>query len=468
MSTPNMGLDYPSPSVTIGPLWASLLNACLDLVDTHDHTATHGVKVPTAGLNINADLSMGSFNLTTIRGVRLNDQVATLNTAGDLRIIYAKNGELTYRDGAGNEVIITSAGSVAGATGTITGLSSPASASFNSVTGTFSFLKDTSKPGKMVNSDILIYEYNNASANPITIKSPASVSAAYSITLPGALPTQAGLVSMSTAGVLSMGAADGTESAPSISFASNLDTGFYRSAANELTATIGGTDFLTMNATGMGVTVGGSDVFVADSLGITTAAKVFSSAGSAATPSYVFSANTTSGMYSTGTGVGFSTGGAVALTLSSSYVTAKHGIALQDGDQTNPGLVFESDTDTGMFKVTPNELGFSTGGSQRLAISSSGLNIEAGLQTASGGFIKFKMYTGSITASQNIDFGPGPNIFGVFGTVTFGSNPPQPIQYIASSTTPYFQPGSTGVNVNIRNPPGSAGTYTYRIILAYE
>src|SRR5687767_753463 len=46
-------------------------------------------------------------------------------------------------------------------------------------------------------------------------------------------------------------AANGTAAAPGIAFGSDTDTGFYRSAANELSAAAGGAQVLKLNASGV-------------------------------------------------------------------------------------------------------------------------------------------------------------------------------------------------------------------------
>ena len=190
MTTPNMTLilPVPGPAGTVGPTWASDLNTALELVDAHDHTSGNGVQVPSAGININGDLPMNENNLTEARTVRFEDQAASLTAGADIRIIYSKNGELVYRDGSGNEVQITNGGSVAGATGTITGMAAPASASYSTISKSYTFNQGTSKPGKLNISDIGLVEFDNATAQPVTLKSPAALAAAYSLTMPGDLP----------------------------------------------------------------------------------------------------------------------------------------------------------------------------------------------------------------------------------------------------------------------------------------
>lgn len=198
--TPNMNLIVPTVQVTVSPDWAQDINDSLDLIDAHDHTPGKGVSIPTAGITIDADLSLNSFNLSQIRALRLDNQNSDPSDPADIRIVYSKTGELIYKDGVGNVVPITAGGSVAAAAGSITGLVPPASAVYSSGTKTIQFLQDTSKPAKLAISDILLYEFNNATANPITIKSPASIVTSYDYFVPPAVPAAMAILYMDPSG----------------------------------------------------------------------------------------------------------------------------------------------------------------------------------------------------------------------------------------------------------------------------
>lgn len=117
-TTSNMSLILPSVSSTIGPLWATELNTALTLVDSHDHSSGKGVKVTPSGLNINADLSMVSHNLTLVRVVAFDSQAAALSSA-DIRSVYSVLGDLYWNNGSGTAVQITSGTSVQSSTSTI-------------------------------------------------------------------------------------------------------------------------------------------------------------------------------------------------------------------------------------------------------------------------------------------------------------------------------------------------------------
>lgn len=110
--TANLGLAKPEPSVTVGPEWAQMINDCLNLIDTHDHTSGKGARVPSAGLNINGDLSFNNTNATDLRSVRMQLGSAALALPADKGCVYVNGGNLYYNNGSGAAVQITSGTSV--------------------------------------------------------------------------------------------------------------------------------------------------------------------------------------------------------------------------------------------------------------------------------------------------------------------------------------------------------------------
>lgn len=435
-TTPNMNLDLPVVDSTPGPEWASLLNSALSTVDSHDHTAENGVQVPTAGILINEDLEFNSNSLNTVNILRLIDQISTPNSGIDIRCIYSKNGELAYIDSAGNEVVITNNGSVAGATGTISGLVSPASGSLDGISNVFSITFDTGKPAKTATSDIKLYEYNNASANPITIKSP-SVSAAFSTTWFAALPASNRMLSVDSSGNLLTSALTGTAnqitvtnaastttlslpasvaistsmllgtgsaSNPSYSFSADDTMGMYRAGSNTLAFSTTGAAICQMNTTSilakagaaatpaytfisdantgmynrttdvLGFSAGGVDNLQISPTSITAAIQIQSINGSASSPTYAFSNDTNSGIFRTSLGViGFSTEGVSRVTLSSGALTSTVRYAAQDGSAATPAIGFSSDNNTGIYRIGTDNLGIAAGGSNIVDVSTSGM-----------------------------------------------------------------------------------------------
>src|SRR5260370_1165433 len=139
ITTPNLLLNLPIPSVTAGPLDGSMLNRALSLVDSHNHTQGQGLQIPTAGLNINADLGLNNFNLTTLRSSRFTSQSAALSGSTDLGCVYVAGGDLWYNNGSGAQIQLTSGSTInVASVGGISGLGgTTGAATYNSSLGTF-------------------------------------------------------------------------------------------------------------------------------------------------------------------------------------------------------------------------------------------------------------------------------------------------------------------------------------------
>lgn len=206
--SPNMGMPVPVVSVDPGPDWATNIDACLSVIDSHNHSPGQGVQITPDGINISSDLTMGSNNLTNARSVRFTAQGAPISQPADLGCLYESGVDLYYNDGVGNAVRITQSGSVTGATGTITGLpSGTASASFAG--STFTFQSATNTPANMAVGPLIIGA-NIASSKTVTLAPSVSQPANYALTLPTALPALNSVMSSDSSGNLSFVTTIGT------------------------------------------------------------------------------------------------------------------------------------------------------------------------------------------------------------------------------------------------------------------
>ena len=105
---PNMGLTIPVPTTQVGPDWATNISSDLVIIDGHDHSVV-GAKVPTGGLNIDADLSLNNNALASTNKVELNDLGTTLDTSNK-GVVYRDGVDLYYNDGGGSPIQITAGG----------------------------------------------------------------------------------------------------------------------------------------------------------------------------------------------------------------------------------------------------------------------------------------------------------------------------------------------------------------------
>lgn len=201
MATANMNLTEIVPGVTTGPQYATDIVNNFSTIDSHDHTTGKGVQVPSSGININADLPFASNGATGLGKSQYNSLGAALSGSSDYRSVHVVSGELYYLDGSGNAVQLTSSGSVAGSTGNITGLSSPASVTFS--TNKYIFKDTANSFAIMESADVRIFE-DSASAitNYVALKSPASLAATYTFTLPPSTPSTSKYMTSNSSGAL--------------------------------------------------------------------------------------------------------------------------------------------------------------------------------------------------------------------------------------------------------------------------
>jgi len=121
-TSPNMGMPIPAyrdPS----PGYVTNLASCLTTLDVHDHSGgAKGLPVPTAGLNINADLPFNAHNANNARSYRMVNSGSPLVDAADKNSLYVSGGNLYYNNDSGSAVQLTSGNSInTAATGGIGG-----------------------------------------------------------------------------------------------------------------------------------------------------------------------------------------------------------------------------------------------------------------------------------------------------------------------------------------------------------
>lgn len=165
---------------------------------------------------------------------------------------------------------------------------------------------------------------------------------------------------------------DGTEAVPSISFASDTNTGLYLEAADTLGITTGGAKKVLIDTASISVqqfelrfeeTTGGNYVgFVAPG---TIAGNVIWTLPDA-------DSTGTQALVSDGAGT-LSWSGFVSNPLTADLNAATFDLLLKDGSAADPGLTFISDTDLGVYRVAADTLGFATAATERLRIGSNGV-----------------------------------------------------------------------------------------------
>ena len=199
--SPNMNLVLPGVGVTAGPVYASDLNQSLNILDQHNHSAGSGVQITPDGLNINADFTMNNNNIIAIKSLRLQDQVSALSGGSDLGCMYRVGDDLYYNDGLGNQIRITQSGSIAGASGSIANLVSPASATFVNLSSTIVFQSAVNTAASLDAGSILLRNIT-ANSKALTLSPPAAMGSDFSITLPS-LPNAQKIMTLDSSGNMS-------------------------------------------------------------------------------------------------------------------------------------------------------------------------------------------------------------------------------------------------------------------------
>ena len=105
-----LNLTLPDVGSTLGPTWATTLNNAFIDLDDHDHS-TQGKSIPSAGLNINADVEINDNSLTEVKSVVLQSQSTNLTVSGNL---FNRSNELFYYNGT-SVAQITDSGGLSGA-----------------------------------------------------------------------------------------------------------------------------------------------------------------------------------------------------------------------------------------------------------------------------------------------------------------------------------------------------------------
>lgn len=158
---------------------------------------------------------------------------------------------------------------------------------------------------------------------------------------------------------------DGTNSAPSISFSGDTNTGMYTAVANTVSFTTDGTERLSVGNTD---TSGGGAT-----RGIRSTLSFRGPAGSATVPAFTFTGDDNTGYYSVGADqLGISVGGTLRATWTTAALVLTVPVSAANGAAATPSYAFTNDLDTGMYRAGTDILAFATAGTLRFAIDAGG------------------------------------------------------------------------------------------------
>ena len=116
-TTTFLNLTLPTPTIQLGPTWANQVNAAFEVIDSHDHSSGKGIRVPTAGLNINADLDFNNTAATNIQFGSFQNRIATPSGSTFARAVSVFSGDLYFTNASGVAIQLTSGGSIVSSPG---------------------------------------------------------------------------------------------------------------------------------------------------------------------------------------------------------------------------------------------------------------------------------------------------------------------------------------------------------------
>lgn len=247
---------------------------------------------------------------------------------------------------------------------------------------------------------------------------------------PGALGITAGTIqamqisSSSTTLFGQLRADAGSAAAPGLSFGTDINSGIYSAAADQLSFSCGGGNVATLTGSLASFAVAMSVTGTASATGQFQAAN-----GSFGAPSYSFSTDPNTGLnVLTGTPdeLQVCTGGSARMRVANANVTLTAGVQFRADNAalvTAPDYSFAADADTGMYLVGAGALGFSTGGQNRLSISSTGITPSVRI-LGTQGTLAAPGYSFAASPNTGIHATGSQMIFGCLGirTVQLGGN----------------------------------------------
>lgn len=201
---PNMSIQLPALGGDSGT-WDDTINLSLGLIDAHDHTSGKGLRIKTAAISIDADLSFAStFAPTNLHRITFAS-VAALSGSNKSLFVNTSDNELYWRSNTGVNVKLTagSALNVGSFAGTFSGdfVSAGAVAAFDDAGERFTFKKATNWK-KVSCGGLQLFELATSESVSVNLAAPAALGASYTVTWPLAVPGATVPVTMDSSGVL--------------------------------------------------------------------------------------------------------------------------------------------------------------------------------------------------------------------------------------------------------------------------
>jgi len=206
---PNMGLIQFQVNGD-NNTWGGGINNNSATIDSHNHTDGLGRRVPSAGININDDLSFGTlFAPVNLNRVQFDAIVAITDGAQNQSIfVNVADSELYWRTALGNNIQLTAGNSlnvsafVGGIVGDYTAVG--AEVAFVDADKAYTFKDGDSKRARVDAGGIKLIAFGTTNTIGVTLAARSDISFSYTATWPNALPVAAGtLVQIDNTGQVS-------------------------------------------------------------------------------------------------------------------------------------------------------------------------------------------------------------------------------------------------------------------------
>jgi hypothetical protein len=197
---PNLGLVLPREGDDYG-VWDAKINACLGLIDAHDHTSGKGARITPAAFDIDDDVAWGGHNITALG--KLDFSEIALPSAG-ARSLFVSGGELYWRSTGGVNVKLTSGSTLN--TSLIGGIGGDyaavgAALDYTDADAEYTFRDQHGAWARLASGPVRIGEFGDTGTGHVEIAVyPGTTS--YSLILPWGLPAVDSLVRVTTTGYM--------------------------------------------------------------------------------------------------------------------------------------------------------------------------------------------------------------------------------------------------------------------------
>jgi len=206
-----MGLQYP----TVGgstDVWGQALNVLLGQfgggIENHNHSSGQGNPIPSSALAIDADVSWTQHAITSMLALQFAEVAPSAVTGySDALFVSSADHNLYFRNNSGTNVQVTSGNTLnISIVGGIGGDYSSVNAllSYNDASRNYWLQQEgTPRPwAGLQTGDIQLFQKAASIANSVTLKSPNSLAASYTVTWPAAVPAAQAIVQIGTTGTL--------------------------------------------------------------------------------------------------------------------------------------------------------------------------------------------------------------------------------------------------------------------------